>query len=233
MKIFRKFRQRFLIENNFIKYIFYAIGEIVLVVIGILIALSLNNWNESNNRKKLEKNLYNDLIEELQIDLREIVGNRLYNQKYLARYNQASQIILSDKEMKLVDTLGIIATELTNFSDFRNEGTAYQKLMVSGKIDLVSNDNILNSLQNLGILYIYINRLEKNQEQYMYTIVPKLTKYLRMRPMQIMRADKLYEYEFQNDIEIMIKIGYEKEGLYEQAENDLNNLISLLKKNVN
>ena len=49
IKFFRKIRQKLLSENKFSKYLLYAVGEIVLVVIGILIALQINNWNE--NRK--------------------------------------------------------------------------------------------------------------------------------------------------------------------------------------
>ena len=47
IKLFRKIRQGLLTENKFGKYVLYAIGEIVLVVIGILIALQVNNWNEN------------------------------------------------------------------------------------------------------------------------------------------------------------------------------------------
>ena len=55
IKFFRKISQRLLSENKFNKYLFYAIGEIVLVVIGILIALQINNWNEQyKNNKKLK-----------------------------------------------------------------------------------------------------------------------------------------------------------------------------------
>ena len=46
IKLFRKIRQKMLTENKFSKYLLYAIGEIILVVIGILIALQINNWNE-------------------------------------------------------------------------------------------------------------------------------------------------------------------------------------------
>ncbi len=46
IKFFRKIRQKMLIENKFSKYLIYAIGEIILVVIGILIALQINNLNE-------------------------------------------------------------------------------------------------------------------------------------------------------------------------------------------
>tara|TARA_B100000795_G_C22750722_1_gene419308 strand:- start:690 stop:872 length:183 start_codon:yes stop_codon:yes gene_type:complete len=47
IKFFIKIRQKLLTENNFGKYFIYAIGEIILVVIGILIAIQINNWNDS------------------------------------------------------------------------------------------------------------------------------------------------------------------------------------------
>ena len=51
IKFFRKIRQKLLAKNKFSKYLIYAIGEIVLVVIGILIALQINNWNEQQKTK--------------------------------------------------------------------------------------------------------------------------------------------------------------------------------------
>ena len=58
IRFFRKFRQNLLSEGKTGKYLKYAIGEIVLVVIGILIALQINNWNE---HKKLKKEYISDL----------------------------------------------------------------------------------------------------------------------------------------------------------------------------
>jgi hypothetical protein len=46
IKFFRKIRQKMLTENKFGKYMTYAVGEVILVVIGILIAVSINNWNQ-------------------------------------------------------------------------------------------------------------------------------------------------------------------------------------------
>lgn len=60
IKFFRRIRQKLLQENRFSKYLIYAIGEIVLVVIGILIALQINNWNEN---KKTEASLNQFLFE--------------------------------------------------------------------------------------------------------------------------------------------------------------------------
>nr|WP_298925203.1 DUF6090 family protein [uncultured Allomuricauda sp.] len=232
MKLFRKVRQQMLSESKLRKYLVYTVGEIILVVIGILIAVSINNWKQSKDLEQIEQNLYKDLIQELNTDLDEIKGNRDYNNKYLSRYNRASEIIINDLQKQQIDTLAIIATELTNFSDFKNEESSYNKLAASGKLELIVNKEILLQLQNLSILYNYINRLEKNQEQFMYSIVPKISKYLRIKPFQIMYPDELYDYKFQNDIEILIKIGLEKDGLYKEIEKDMLNLIGLLENEI-
>ena len=65
IKFFRKIRQRLLSENKFSKYLIYATGEIVLVVIGILIALQINNWNEQRKERKLEVQIYTELKSDL------------------------------------------------------------------------------------------------------------------------------------------------------------------------
>jgi len=64
IKFFRKIRQNLLMENKTGKYFKYAIGEIVLVVIGILLALSINNWNEDRKDKILEQNYLLKIHEE-------------------------------------------------------------------------------------------------------------------------------------------------------------------------
>ncbi|WP_242157079.1 DUF6090 family protein [Aestuariivivens sediminis] len=68
IKFFRKIRQKLLTENKFSKYLLYAIGEIMLVVIGILIALQINNWNESNKEEKIRVSYYQQLLSDLEFD---------------------------------------------------------------------------------------------------------------------------------------------------------------------
>ncbi|MGB5172131.1 MAG: DUF6090 family protein [Eudoraea sp.] len=68
IKFFRRIRQQLLKENNLSKYLLYAIGEIVLVVIGILIALQINNWNQENKESLVEKQRYQNILNDLVSD---------------------------------------------------------------------------------------------------------------------------------------------------------------------
>lgn len=68
IKFFRKIRYSLMSENKTGKYLKYAIGEIVLVVIGILIALQINNWNEERKAKINENALYSRMITDLIFD---------------------------------------------------------------------------------------------------------------------------------------------------------------------
>lgn len=67
-RFFRTLRQRLLTENKFSKYLLYAIGEILLVVIGILIALQVDNWNEERKRQKEISQLLLDIEQDLNLN---------------------------------------------------------------------------------------------------------------------------------------------------------------------
>jgi hypothetical protein len=78
IKFFRQLRQKLLLENNNSKYFKYAIGEIILVVIGILIALSINNWNENRKTTAQIKNiltaLHSDLVQDTILITKKLPG---------------------------------------------------------------------------------------------------------------------------------------------------------------
>ena len=96
IKFFRRIRQRLLSENKFSRYLLYAIGEIILVVIGILIALQINNWNENRKERLHEKEALGKFLQDLESDsnfyqtnLRRTVSiNNLHRELYLIGSNQ-------------------------------------------------------------------------------------------------------------------------------------------------
>jgi len=98
IKFFRKIRYDLMKKNKTGKpalpagrYFKYAIGEIVLVVIGILIALSINNWNEQRKTRLSESDLYNRIIMDLQIDENRLNEHILYYKKDQSTHNYIYQ----------------------------------------------------------------------------------------------------------------------------------------------
>ena len=222
---FRQIR-RGLIENKKIRtYLTYAIGEIILVVLGILIAISLNNLKDASDLKKDELKLYSDLATELREDLKDIQENSDYNNHFLERYRLGSQIILTDTNKDQRGTLASIAGDLTKFSDFKNDRPIYDRLFSSGESELISDSEIIADLKSLAVMYNYLNRLERNQQDFMYSVLPKIADYIRINPPEIKNVEALYGYRFQNDIEIFIFIMEEKKDLYKDVEEQINDLL--------
>ncbi|MCP4978813.1 MAG: hypothetical protein GY931_21930 [Maribacter sp.] len=72
-RFFRQLRQHLLTENKFSKYLLYAVGEILLVVIGIFIALQVNSWTEAKKLKATEMETYSSLVTSLRKDSLDLV----------------------------------------------------------------------------------------------------------------------------------------------------------------
>lgn len=105
LKFFRKIRQKLLSENNFSKYLIYAIGEVILVVIGILIAVNVNNLNERNKKRDLESKLLIEIKHSLESDLNDIIGNI----KGLKKYHHSQSYIINwlESDLAFNDSLSI------------------------------------------------------------------------------------------------------------------------------
>src|SRR5210317_1076892 len=101
IKFFRHIRKTLLMENKTSKYIKYAIGEIVLVVIGILIALQINNWNEQKKQDRLEKEYYCRLLEDTQQDLEQVNQFIKASEDRLAASNQAVRLLQQEMAKKV------------------------------------------------------------------------------------------------------------------------------------
>ena len=74
IKFFRKIRYNLMSENKTGKYFKYAIGEIILVVIGILIALQINNWNENRLQQKQLLSVYKRILTDIDNDIKELTA---------------------------------------------------------------------------------------------------------------------------------------------------------------
>jgi len=159
VKFFRKIRQNLLSEGKTGKYLKYAIGEIILVVIGILIALQINNWNENSQLKKKETVLLEEMLRNLKNDSDDLNFNIREN---LGRI-QSNQIILNALESKsaLHDSLSYhFGNILGNFQ--LTENTAAWENLKSVGLNLISDDFLRSKIANLyATKYKYLENLEQ------------------------------------------------------------------------
>ena len=100
IKFFRKIRQKLLTENKFNKYLIYAIGEIILVVIGILIAIQLNDLNENRKEHKKELSFIKKLQEDINFDIQHLTKQDSILASYLSNQEKIPELLLKATSVK-------------------------------------------------------------------------------------------------------------------------------------
>jgi hypothetical protein len=146
---FRKIRKKMADDNKPLKYMRYAIGEIALVVIGILIALSINNWNEKRLEKQTLNNIYTIIAEDLKNDISEI--------NHILKVKKEKEPIFN----KILDGL---MTEV----DYNNCNEC--EFLIVGNPNLTINKRGYNLLNNLSSSIISTDSLTIKIAQF-YTIL--------------------------------------------------------------
>jgi len=152
IKIFRKIRQQMLKENKTARYFKYAFGEIVLVVIGIVIALQLNTWNENRKASNEETKILYALQADFKVSQTRI-EETIIQQKRVLNY---SKILIevherqNNKEFVFFDSHLDSLDHLISYGStwYRAEPVtgAYNALISAGKVDLIKNEKLRHRL---------------------------------------------------------------------------------------
>lgn len=220
-------------ESNFSKYLLYAIGEIILVVIGILIALQINNWNNKRILQKSEIKSYQNIKQQLIEDRAELIEVKAFNDYQTNIFKYAIDII-ERKDYSLQDSLAVCVMSLAWFSDFHRSGNIYETLVNSGDIKLMTNGIIPNKLQKLETTYIFANKLEAMHWEMINTSVSKeirgLINYATKKPV---KPERLFAVEMQNQIVTSMYLMVAKDTVYKQALDEIEVLMTLLDKELN
>jgi len=150
---FRKTRKKMAYDNRPIKYMRYAIGEIVLVVIGILIALQINTWNEERIEKRKEQSVL--------IGLHDTFSNNLENLNFIITNSTEA----FDASKKIMSLMGPSASDYTNtevdslmshminYSTYDPSVGTLDDIINSGKLNIIQNKALKTNISNWsGIL---------------------------------------------------------------------------------
>ncbi len=176
IKFFRNIRKSLLNEGKTGKYLKYALGEIVLVVIGILIALQINNWNEDRKNARMEIQMLREISENLGEDMLSLENDVHLNQTSIqnVRYiekalkNNAS---LSDSLMRSFGFVTFSATYTLKWSGYKN--------LSNIGFHILTNDTLRGSITNLyETHYSFIKEREAAAKKTTYEyLIPRYLEY--------------------------------------------------------
>ena len=146
IKIFRKIRYRLMEQNKTSKYIKYAIGEIILVVIGILIALQINNWNENKKSIRIAESYIKDIRKDL------ISDTLMYN----AAIERARNTIAKNKAILTIeqpntissDSLDAILRVFHSMRIYQINNASYSKVLNTGFLESNVFSNLFTQINN-------------------------------------------------------------------------------------
>lgn len=147
IQFFRRFRQKLLAENQIGKYLLYAIGEIVLVVIGILIALQINNFSEHQKERKQEIALLTKLSSEVKLDILQIENNTRLSTE---RLNRLDSLIRLLKAPESIDKFSFIEQSFEFVIDqyFKSNSGIFDEALSSGKMSYIQNETLRQNIFN-------------------------------------------------------------------------------------
>jgi len=145
-RIFNSIRQRLLKEDRFMRYLIYAIGEILLVVIGILIALQVNNMNSDRKLDQLQVKYLKEITKNLNTDAVDIRFNIDFNETRL----RSSQVVLDflQSDAPYSDTLDVHFGNLLYTTRSVMNYSAFEGLRSHG-IEIITNDSLRRLITNL------------------------------------------------------------------------------------
>jgi hypothetical protein len=236
-RIFNTVRQRLLAQNRFTRYLVYAIGEIVLVVVGILIAFQVNTWNAERKERALEVKTLNELRAAFSTDLVDITFNLAFNE----RGKHASEQLLKafDLGLSYHDSLDRHFGNFYNVTVFINSTGAYETLKARG-VDIITNDTLRGSVVRMhDVIY---NDLLVNERNFDYVDLQENKRFMlaNMTEWKLFDSAKPMDYErlrqdpeFRNRLEYTVQCRTMTCTRIERAKAECERVILALEKEIN
>ena len=169
IKFFRHIRYKLMSENKTGKYFKYAIGEIILVVIGILIALQINNWNEQRQLQNVRKDLIANMLSDFEITHQSIESSMQKTDRLIQDLEKflSAAVFLSAKVP--VDSMMLWAGSAYDLTQFEPAMHSYQTAISTGNISLIKEKRIHELIGQFLLAYKYYEQSVRESGQVFYT----------------------------------------------------------------
>jgi len=146
IKFFRQIRQNLIMENKTSKYLKYAVGEIVLVVVGILIALQVNNWNEERKDLKeaelIKQNIHDEFIKNGEL----LKASIKSNEEALSASKLLKSLVGADKSELAKHNLDSLFNASMMADTYLPTSNSLEDIMQSGRMNLLHDNDLKNTI---------------------------------------------------------------------------------------
>ncbi|PNQ72174.1 hypothetical protein C1T31_12670 [Hanstruepera neustonica] len=147
IKFFRHIRKSLLSEDKTGKYLKYALGEIVLVMIGILLALQVNNWNQNRLNQNLEFQYYERLLDDVREERLILEATFNYSKQVTKHAKNAIAVFENSVDANPDPVANLIDMyQASQWIDPYSASSTYKELIASGQINLIQNDSLKTAL---------------------------------------------------------------------------------------
>jgi len=163
IKLFRNIRKKLLEQGKTTNYLKYAIGEIILVVIGILIALQINNWNKQNEDRILEKRYVSELMLDLQKDSIFISESRQRSYQQMVSKNKLTDYF-EGQQFTEDSLVAYFSSQWKPVPKFNPITTTLDELKSTGNIRVFQNSSIRRKI--LETYNYYTTHINNTEERY-------------------------------------------------------------------
>ena len=170
IKFFNKVRKGSLDENKLSKYLKYAVGEIILVMIGILLALQVNTWNTNRELKKEEQKILKSLHKEFGQNLNML--DTAYEFHLNRRHCIETIVEIDPKPISLDSLRTILLCTQRNYTYDAFQGI-YNSVINSGKIELISNDLLKGKISGFQDLLMDYQEDEDGTKEFAFQTLHK------------------------------------------------------------
>jgi len=157
LKFFRTIRKKLIEEDNVRKYLLYAVGEIFLVVLGILIALQINTWNQQRIEAQKESRYISELNRDLNSQLQEIELMKERESSSLERLNTLIDLLDENGGFEADEEVASLFISILERTSFIIKDQTYTELIATGNIEMIRNEELRNNIIQ------YYQRLEKSE----------------------------------------------------------------------
>jgi len=161
IKIFRRIRYDLMEKNKTTSYLKYAIGEIILVVFGILIALQINNWNENRKLNDKRQELIVALIEDFESNEKELLVINKESDQLLKKTETFYKLINKDTQTVTVDSLKNLADAFFNDLSFEPNLTSYKEAVSNGSVSLLKSKSFLETITQFNNAFKYFENINE------------------------------------------------------------------------